>query len=444
MQKLDSMITSIWCDVGGTFTDTLVEQVQADHTSVRKRLKVLSTGIVHSSVIEWINTRQLRVQLPSVANNFWASASLRFINTQGVSVFESVVQESDNQSGLLTIHDDVSSALQRSITSIDIDGKCEAPVLAARILLNVPLMQPLPSGLDIRLGTTRGTNALLTRRGSRVLFVTTAPFEDVLLIGNQERPSLFALDVHKRRPLYKSVLAVEERILSDGRIEKELDIDSIASKLQSFKEDGIESIAICLMNSYANPVHELSIAKVATDIGFEEVSVSADISPVARFVDRAETTVMDAYLSPVVSRYLCRLHQQFGGNQDTQLRVMASSGGLIDFRKYRGKDSVLSGPAGGVVVLQRLSEATSENESRKIIGLDMGGTSTDVCRLQGEPTISFEAIKADVRVLVPALDIHTVASGGGSICSFDGVEWHVGPQSAGAYPGQLVTAVAVH
>ncbi len=429
----------IWCDVGGTFTDTIADfQIGDARQRHRRRIKVLSSGVFQTQLIEFVDRNRIRIGSSFPINGFWNGASLRIRNRDGNNVFQSIVTNSDASSGVVILDDSLPTQFDSSF-SIDLVSELEAPVLATHLLLEIPVSSTLPKGLEVRLGTTRGTNALLTRKGSRVGFLTTAPFEDLLLIGNQDRPDLFALTVVKRMPLYSQAVAIRERILANGVVELPLDEAQATAALRELKAAKTESIAICLMNAYCNPVHEIRLAELASQIGFESISVSHQISPIARLVDRAETTVIDAYLSPVVRSYLERLYTQFGGSESTSLKVMSSSGGLIDYRSYTGKDSVLSGPAGGVVALQRLSESIKVDQqatsSAKLIGLDMGGTSTDVCRLKGEPSLSFEAIKAGVRILSPTLDIHTIAAGGGSICGFDGVQWYVGPQSAGSSPG---------
>jgi 5-oxoprolinase (ATP-hydrolysing) len=425
----------VWCDVGGTFTDTIVEAIDSSGQVHRSRIKVLSSGVVHAKLIDWIAPDRIRVDVEATCDNFWIGAEILFLSLSNTPAFTSRVVSFDIKQSVIQLAEAIDLNVIAWTGDCDLIAGIEAPVLATRMLLGVPLNKPLPDQLDIRLGTTRGTNALLTRRGSKVAFVTTAPFRDLLLIGNQDRPDLFALAVKKRQPLYHNIIEVNERVLADGSIELPIDQLQVAEQMVALKASGIESIAICLMNAYKNPTHEQVVAKIARQLGFAEVSISSELSPLAKLVERSETTVVDAYLGPVVRSYLHRVFAQFGSGKNTSLRVMTSAGSLVDFRKYAGTDSVLSGPAGGVVALERISQSIGSDQSAPIIGLDMGGTSTDVCRLNGSARMKYEAIKANTRVITPTLDIHTVASGGGSICSFDGVQFNVGPQSAGANPG---------
>jgi 5-oxoprolinase (ATP-hydrolysing) len=319
------------------------------------------------------------------------------------------------------------------VVSYEIDPGVEAPVLAAHWLLRVPLTEALPP-LAVRLGTTRGTNALLTRSGAPTVFATTRGFRDLLEIAYQERPELFALTVRKRAPLYEQVIEVDERLDAHGEVLSPLDIDSVERELLRSHRAGFRSLAICLIHSYRNPNHERAVAEIARRIGFETICCSSEIAPVIRAVSRGETTVVDAYLTPVVRSYLTRIKSQFhiGTEQGRSMRVMTSSGGLVDASLACGREMILSGPAGGAVALEALADA---HGAAKLIGLDMGGTSTDVCRIDGRMQLDHETIKAGVRMVVPTLAIHTVAAGGGSICWFDGVQLRVGPQSAGSEPG---------
>ena len=300
-----------------------------------------------------------------------------------------------------------------------------------RKLLQLPLDQPLPL-LDVRMGTTRGTNALLTRRGAKTALITTTGFADCLLIGEQDRPELFALTICKREPLTNICIEVTERLAADGQVLQSLDINAARAQFLSLRDQGIESLAISLLHAWKNPQHELALKQVAEELGFEEISLSSKLAPVIRFVPRTETTVLDAYLNPVLSGYLSDIWQQFGGSINCQFQTMTSGGTLVPSTAMRGKDSVLSGPAGGVVAL---AAVLASHGIKQAIGLDMGGTSTDVSRIDGQPIKQFEAIKAGVRVLTPSMAIHTVAAGGGSICHFDGERLRVGPDSASADPG---------
>ncbi|RMF41336.1 MAG: hydantoinase, partial [Planctomycetota bacterium] len=344
----------------------------------------------------------------------------------------------------------------------------EAPVLAVRRLLGIPLDDPLPP-LDVRLGTTKGTNALLTRTGAATALAVTAPFGDLLRIGDQTRPDLFDLTARRSPPLAMRSVEIVERIDAQGEVLCPLDVRDAEQKLIALRGEGIRSLAICLMHSYSNPVHEEQLMELARRIGFDHVSASHALMPLIEIVPRAHTTVVDAYVGPVVQAYLARLHDQFqmdrpgpasafaeggevAGQSDPSdqrsvpgsstgnkpLYVMTSAGGLVHWQDYAGKDSILSGPAGGVAALYALWQSVRSlpnHPTAGLIGLDMGGTSTDVSRASDRMEIELESRKAGVPLLTPTLPIETVASGGGSICWFDGVALRVGPQSAGADPG---------
>jgi 5-oxoprolinase (ATP-hydrolysing) len=305
----------------------------------------------------------------------------------------------------------------------------EAPLLAIRYLLGLGLGEPFPA-LSVRLGTTRGTNALLTRRGARTALVTTRGFGDVLKIGNQNRPKLFELAIKKHEPLACESIEIDERVTSAGDVLRPLDEAAAFAEFQALRERGIESLAICLLNAYCQAGHERRLAELARAAGFDELSVSHLVAPLIKLVARADTTVLDAYLNPVLKRYVERLQAALGPAAD--LRLITSAGALATAADFSGKDSILSGPAGGVVGFSRAALAAGFPLA---IGFDMGGTSTDVSRFDGSYEMEYETEKAGVRVVTPMLAIETVAAGGGSICAFDGVKLTVGPDSAGADPG---------
>jgi 5-oxoprolinase (ATP-hydrolysing) len=294
--------------------------------------------------------------------------------------------------------------------------------------LGVPLAQPLPP-VVVRLGTTRGTNALITRRGARTALVTTRGFGDILHIGYQNRPRLFELAIRKREPLFSAVVEIDERIDAAGNVITAPNREQVAAQLRELRNAAIDSLAICLLHGYLRGDHEELVAEIARSVGFEELSVSSRIAPLMKIVSRGDTTVVDAYLNPILRRYVSSLR---GHLPESSLRLLTSAGGLVDADHFVGKDSILSGPAGGVVGFSRV--ATSAGFSRAI-GFDMGGTSTDVSRYDGRFDLEFETEKAGVRVVAPMMAIETVAAGGGSICHFDGVKLVVGPDSAGADPG---------
>lgn len=433
-----------WIDVGGTFTDCYViadtaPALQTADGPRRQRLKVLSSGLVPISCAAGSTpTAIIAPELAADAAGFWRGAELRCYNNQREVVATVAIADFDPGScrlvlsGPLAVVDEaLSSPDGLSHLAFEIDPGIEAPVLAVRRLLGCPLEAPLPP-LSIRLGTTRGTNALLTRRGAPTALAITAPFEDLLIIGDQTRPRLFDLAVRRDPPLTNCVVAIPQRMDAAGNILEPLDETRAREGLAAALHAGCQSLAICLLHSYRNPAHEVRLEQIAREVGFAHISRSSAIAPLIEIVARARTTVVDAYLGPIVRDYLQLLVLQFGGQPRASLQVMTSAGGLVEASELLGKDSILSGPAGGVVALRALAQATARP---LLIGLDMGGTSTDVCRTAPDQTLEYESTKAGVRILTPTLPIETVASGGGSICWFDGVSLRVGPHSAGASPG---------
>jgi 5-oxoprolinase (ATP-hydrolysing) len=285
----------------------------------------------------------------------------------------------------------------------------------------------------IKMGTTVATNALLERRGSPVALLVTRGFADALAIGYQNRPDIFALDIIKPAPLYRRVFEVEERVTADGEIVTPLDEESLRSALDDCQADGINSIAICLLHGYRYPAHEQRIASLALKSGSQQVSVSHEVEALVKFVSRAETTLVDAYLTPVLNSYIDNLRRALAGIAEPQrLLFMQSNGGLVLADNFRGKDSILSGPAAGVVGMVETATAAG---LQKLIGFDMGGTSTDVAAYSGVYERSNDSEIAGVRLRAPMMKIHTIAAGGGSILRYADGRSQVGPDSAGADPG---------
>lgn len=313
----------------------------------------------------------------------------------------------------------------------------DAAVAGIRQCLGVVGGAAIPDGsiAAVRMGTTVATNALLERKGDAVALVITAGLEDQLEIGTQARPQIFARNIIKPPPIYSEVIGARERVRADGTVEHPLDCNKLRNDLLAAHARGIRSVAIVCMHSYAYPAHEIAAAEIARDCGFENVSVSYEIAPLIRIVPRGDTTAADAYLTPTLQRYVDKVCNALRTNTATSLpRVyfMASSGGLKSADAFRGRDAVLSGPAGGVVAFARTAEAAGFS---KVIGFDMGGTSTDVAHYAGEFERNYETSVAGVRLAVPMLNIHTVAAGGGSVLTFDGASMRVGPESAGSSPG---------
>ena len=314
----------------------------------------------------------------------------------------------------------------------------DAAVAGIRHVLDLGADEPLPSGMidSVKMGTTVATNALLERQGEPTLLVVTRGFADALRIGYQARPELFALDLVLPEMLYREVVEVDERMGARGEVLTPLDLEQARSDLTRAYGSGLSSVAIALTHGYRYTEHEEALASLAEEVGFTQVSVSHRVSPLMKLVSRGDTTVVDAYLSPVLRRYVNQVEEQLsagGGEGDSPLLMfMQSNGGLTDARHFQGKDALLSGPAGGVV---GMVATAGEAGFDRLIGFDMGGTSTDVSHYGGELERTYETEVAGVRVRAPMMLIHTVAAGGGSIVHFDGARMRVGPDSAGADPG---------
>ena len=338
----------------------------------------------------------------------------------------------------------------------------DAAVQGIRDLLGVKPDEPIPPSLigRVKMGTTVATNALLERKGERTLLVTTKGFRDALKIGYQARPKIFARHIIKPEMLYERVVEVDERVHADGTVESEPDLAALRRELSAARADGIEAVAIVFMHAYRYPEHEQRVAALAREIGFPQVSVSHEISPLIKLVGRGDTTVVDAYLSPILRQYVGQVARDLSAKGASasiaakgdaaapapaaqgeevpdrgdipRLMFMMSSGGLTAAELFQGKDAILSGPAAGVV---GMAESGREAGFTHLIGFDMGGTSTDVSHFDGEYERAFETEVAGVRMRAPMMLIHTVAAGGGSILHFDGARFRVGPDSAGANPG---------
>src|SRR6476469_7827000 len=338
----------------------------------------------------------------------------------------------------------------------------DAAVQGIRDLLGVKPDEPIPPHLigRVKMGTTVATNALLERKGERTLLVTTKGFRDALKIGYQARPKIFARHIIKPEMLYERVVEVDERVHADGTVASEPDLAALRRELSAARADGIEAVAIVFMHASRYPEHEQRVAALAREIGFPQVSVSHEVSPLIKLVGRGDTTVVDAYLSPILRQYVGQVARDLsakGANASIaakgdaatpapaaqgeevpergdipRLMFMMSSGGLTAAELFQGKDAILSGPAAGVV---GMAESGREAGFTHLIGFDMGGTSTDVSHFDGEYERAFETEVAGVRMRAPMMLIHTVAAGGGSILHFDGARFRVGPDSAGANPG---------
>jgi 5-oxoprolinase (ATP-hydrolysing) len=307
----------------------------------------------------------------------------------------------------------------------------DAAVAGIRYLLGLNADEPVPADLVecVKMGTTVATNALLERKGEPTLLVTTRGFRDALRIAYQNRPRIFDRHVQLPELLYSAVVQAQERIGAHGDVIEPLHEPQLEQDLRAQFQQGLRSVAIVFMHGYRYTAHELAAKRIAQEVGFTQISTSHETSPMMKFVSRGDTTVVDAYLSPILGRYVAQVASEMPG---VKLFFMQSSGGLTDARVLQGKDAILSGPAGGIVGMARTAEIAG---IEKIIGFDMGGTSTDVSHYAGAFEREFETQVAGVRMRAPMMSIHTVAAGGGSLLAFDGARFRVGPESAGANPG---------
>lgn len=420
---MTSQATTPWkfrIDVGGTFTDCLARDPKGNE----RVIKVLSSGIVKGLVGEISGDRTLADPgLAVYPEGFFSGWKLRIPGTDLPPI---KVVNFTAKGGLLELDSAVSVEDHRTRFELSCDEP--APLVAIRLAMGLGLGDSI-GPVDIRLGTTRATNALLERKGAPTALVVNEGFGDLLRIGNQDRPRLFDLNIVKPSLLYNQVLEIPGRMGPDGQVLEELDENSLKAGLGELLARGTTSLAICLLHSWRNPVHEKRVEELARDAGFHWVTCSSDVSRTPRIIPRADTTVADAYLTPIVRDYTRSIRERL---PEARLHLVTSAGSLTSPDMASGRDLILSGPAGGVTAVARVGELSGHE---KVIGFDMGGTSTDVCRWEGAFEYEHETEKAGVRLVAPMLAIETVAAGGGSICGFDGYRLIVGPESAGADPG---------
>ena len=408
-------------DTGGTFTDC----VARDPEGRRHHAKVLSSSALRGRVSAAHDSTHLRVDVAwSAPRDFVRGFSFRPL---GGARWESEVVSYDPGAGILELADPMSAAPATG-SAFELVSPEEAPLLAARLVTETPAGSALPP-LAMRLATTRGTNALLERQGEPVAFFVTRGFGDLLRIGTQQRGDLFSLVVQRPEPLYADVIEVSERLGADGSVIERLKLGTLRPVIERVRDAGVRVAAVALLNSYRNPRHEERLRDVLLDFGFEHVSVSSELAPRIQVLPRAETAVIDAYLTPVIRGHLDRVGD---GLPKGTLHAMTSAGGLVRAQSFRAKDSLLSGPAGGVVGAAAVARRSGLT---RILTFDMGGTSTDVARFDGDYEYQFEHRVGEAHLLVPALAIESVAAGGGSICGVESTGLFVGPRSAGADPG---------
>ncbi|MEX2455772.1 MAG: hydantoinase B/oxoprolinase family protein [Balneolaceae bacterium] len=450
-QKTKSQpIWNFYIDTGGTFTDCIA----VDPNGYEHRCKVLSSSALRGIAFDDVVAHKVKIKFEEqLPDDFFIGYTFLLLDDPDSSFN---VIGFDAATSTLTLDADVHLSSKKNYPC-ELRSPEEAPILGTRIITKTPIGQPFPP-LQMRLSTTKGTNALLERKGAKTLYLITEGFHDLLHIKNQQRPDLFALDIHKTDPFYRHIVEVPERINSDGDIIKPLNAELLVKRIKPFLDD-VEAVGICLMNSYRNPEHEKQIEAILRELGLEFISRSSALSAEIKIVPRAVTTDVNAYLTPIMEQYLSRIS---GMIQGQSLRVMSSGGNLVEADYYQPKDGLLSGPAGGVIGaveigkrvaknLQGLPQKDDENVSEadpsnkknlgglkkglKIISFDMGGTSSDVARFDGDIDYVYEHSVGDATLSAPAVDIETVAAGGGSVCGFDGQSLTVGPESAGADPG---------
>lgn len=402
-------------DTGGTFTDCLA----IDPAGKRTRIKVLSSSCLRGRITRKAAPNTYHFEAPW---NYDATLLIHYIIRFQDSNTSSKVTGLDQERRLLTLADDL-PFIQN--TDFEITTGEEAPILAARLLTKTPLKQPLPP-IEMRLGTTKGTNALLERKGAKTLLIVTKGFKDLLYIGNQQRPSLFQLNIPEPKLLYTEVIEVDERLNAGGNVIEELKLTSInaENRLTDY-----ESVAISLLHAYQNPVHEEQITSYFRENGARYISASADLFPFSHYLRRTQTAVVNAYLDPILDQYLTNIANALPTGS---LQVMTSTGSLAEVSGFRAKDSLLSGPAGGMVAATNFAKRLG---FVKAITFDMGGTSTDTALIDGQPELKYITEIDGIEFHNPTLAIETVAAGGGSVCWFDGFSLQVGPESAGASPG---------
>jgi len=412
----------LFIDTGGTFTDCILRDIHGNE----KNFKVLSNGTLRGTIIERISETKFKIEENwSLKKDIIQGFQFNLLGSDKKSV--SVVSYNIDKK-ILTISDPVTETENHTASGFEISSGEEAPILAARMLTSTSLSENLPA-ISMKLGSTKGTNALLEKKGGKMLMFVTKGFKDVLHIRYQERPDIFAINVKKPEPLPEKFIEIDERIDCNGTIRQSINTEMLNSIIQDQYNKGYRTAGIALMNSYVNDKHELILKEFLEKHGFKYISVSTELSRIIKYVIRTETTAVNAYLSPVLNKYIEHIEKRIGKDH---LHILTSSGSLVKSGDYHPKDSLFSGPAGGVVGAHVCGKAKGIDQ---IISFDMGGTSTDVSRIDGAYEYKYDLEVGDARIFSPAIAIETVAAGGGSICSFDGHKLTVGPESAGATPG---------
>ena len=413
-------IFHISIDTGGTFTDCIA----TDNFGKEYRTKILSNSTIRGEVIEQISSSKFKIKQTWFLKRDILKDYLFLILGDS---FKARVKAFDVENSILEIDENLPKIFDNQVFSFALTANEEAPILGARLITETSLHEKFPE-IQMRIGSTKGTNALLELKGAKTAFVVTKGFKDLLIIGNQARPDIFALNIIRPKPLHDIVVEIDEKIDFEGKIIKNIDLSTFELTIQTLKNQGIESIAICLKNAYRNDLHEKILQNLCLKY-FKFVNISTELSQQIKFVNRAETTVVNAYLSPIISNYLQNITDKL---PNQPLQVMTSAGSLVRSDNFYPKDSLFSGPAGGVVGASIIAQ---QAKYQHFIAFDMGGTSTDVARFDGQFEYQFSQQIGNAHIFSPSLAIETVAAGGGSICFFDGYKLSVGPESAGSTPG---------
>ncbi len=417
----------VWIDTGGTFTDCIA--VSSVDRVLRR--KVLSSGRLQVTVLDSerldCGRQQLLVsRVPGTQAGFFEKfvVGVPATDLEAPAATARVEHHGPSACG----HDWLTLEQELDLGgAVELWNGFEAPLLGLHLLFGIKPGELLPN-IELRLGTTRGTNALLERKGARCVLLVTRGFADLLEIGDQSRPELFAHEIRKPDPLYESVIEIDERVSAIGEILQPLAVhEQLCAALGGLRDRGIESAAVSLLHGYSSMKHETALAELLRASSIM-VSVGSELSGLAGYLPRTQTAVVDAYLSPIFERYLTGIGDRIG----QKFKVMSSAGGLVDAMSYRAKDSLLSGPAGGVMGCLEACKLAALDHA---LAFDMGGTSTDVSRISEDVEYDERHEVGGVTVMAPALAIRTVAAGGGSICRTTGGRITVGPESAGALPG---------
>lgn len=411
----------VFIDTGGTFTDLIA----VDHNGKKYRKKILSNGTIRGLVSTWFDGKTIKIEENwGLTSDILKGYSFRLLSANNQTY---KVTEYNSTKKILYLDKAVNESLRISGSSFELFAGEEAPILAIRMITGTGLNNPFPK-IHMRLGSTKGTNALLEGKGAPSALFITKGFGDLLDIGTQQRPDIFSMNIVKRKPLPSAIVEVDERIDANGNIQKELEPKMYEGIVKELISQGIDSAAVVIMNAYKNSTHEQQMADLLKRMGMKYISISTRLSSLIKLLERTETTTVNAYLSPVIHNYISNIKNAIGED----FLVMNSAGGLVNSSSFYPKDSLLSGPAGGVVGASTLGIQAGY---QKLITFDMGGTSTDVSRFDKGYDYQYELNIGDAHVYSPAIAIETVAAGGGSICGFDGFKLAVGPESAGAFPG---------